>query len=114
MQKVLFGGMLLTLLTSVCVAQRGHAAGGVAPMARTTPNAITTSHGGIAPNARTAGSVTTVTPKTTTVAPHARTKVAPKATVAPNANTTVAPNARTSTPVTVAPDARTTAPDAQQ
>jgi hypothetical protein len=113
MKKVLICGLLLSLLTSICVAQRGHAAGGVAPMARTTPNVMTTPHGGIAPNARTAGSVTTVTPRPITVAPNTRTTVAPNATVVPNAKTTVAPNARTSTPETVAPKARTVPLDAQ-
>ena len=100
MKKLFISVAVLGLLSSVSVAQRGHAVGGVAPMARTTPNAITLSHGGVAPNARTAGSVTTVPPKATTVAPNARTKVAP--------------NARTVTPEPVAPNARTVAPDAQQ
>ena len=114
MKKVLIQGMLLGLLTGMCAAQRGHAAGGVAPMARTTPNAITASHDGIAPNARTAGSVTAAPPRAITVAPNPKTTVAPNATVSPNAKTTVAPNARTSAPETVAPNARTVAPDAQQ
>jgi len=114
MKKVLICGMLLGLLTGVCMAQRGHAAGGVGPMAHPGPNVFGTSHGGIAPNARTAGPVTTVAPRPITAAPNAQTTVAPKATtVAPNA-ATVTPKAATITPETIAPRARTISPDAQQ
>ena len=109
MKKVLICGMLLGLLASVGVAQRGRA-GSVGPTVRTMPaaarpmpNAITIPHGGIAPtarvapNARTSGSATAVAP--TTVSPSAKTKVAP--------------NARTGAAETTAPTARTVGPDAQ-
>jgi len=122
MKRLLICGMLLGLLTTVCMAQRG----GSRPMPNVRmPNAIENQHGGVAPNAiapgsaRTVGPVTTTAPPSATVPPnaermgtHANT-VSPHTTVSPNA-TTVAPNARTSGAETVAPDARTVKPDAQQ
>lgn len=99
MKKLITCGMLLGLLSTVSFAQRGRAAAGVgpsagmsnsAPMARSMPNAVTTSHQGVAPSA---------------VAPNHRAKtVAPNAASTPNAKgtTTVAPNAKSAT----APDAR--------
>ncbi|MGB8887212.1 MAG: hypothetical protein WCC87_10845 [Candidatus Korobacteraceae bacterium] len=78
MKKVLVCGMLLGLIPSLALAQRGRMAGGIGPSAHTPnvggmpsnvgihPNAVGISHDGIAPNATTVGNQSkTVTPNAT-------------------------------------------------
>jgi hypothetical protein len=100
MKKLLICGMLLGLLTTLSVAQRGRAVGGVgptagvsnnAPMAHTMPNAVTTNHDSVAPNATNSRS-------------HSKT-VAPNATTSPNTKSTTPPDARNVPNRVMLPDA---------
>lgn len=126
MKKLIICGMLLGLLTTVSVAQRGRAVGGASPTARMpnvapmsqpmspvarTPNAAATSHDGVTPNA-VSGST-----HAKTVSPNAESNANASATqsVSPNAtNGNAAPAARTVDPhATTVPD-RVTVPDASR
>jgi hypothetical protein len=103
MKKVLILGMLLGLLPTLALAQRGRMAGGMGPSARTSnigtispnvgmhPNAVTQGHDGVAPNA-------------TTVGNHSKT-VAPNATASKTAKT-VGENPKTVPDRVLVPDAR--------
>ncbi len=140
MRKLIVCGMLLGLLSTVSVAQRGRATGGAGPTVRMpnaapmsqpmspvarTPNAAATSHDGIAPDAVSGSTHSkTVSPNaqsntsasaTQAVSPNAdsRAKASAPQNVNPNAtNGSGAPAARTVDPnATTVPD-RVTVPDA--
>ncbi len=104
MKKTVVCGMLLALLTTVGVAQRGRAMGGVGPTARmpgidpigpsarVSPSSVNVGHNGVAPNAVSAGThAKTVTPNATKTAPNTKT-VSPKATTVPDR--AIAPDAQ--------------------
>ena len=95
MKKILMCGMLLGLLSSVSVAQRGRAMGNVSPTPRPMPSA--TARGTILPP----GSVTSPAPSPTVVDRRAMP-------VTPNGNPTAAPNRTAGASTTIAPSATTT------
>lgn len=117
MKRILICGVVLGLMTGVGFAQRGRAVGGVgpavggvgpsarmpanAPVVRTTPNAVTNTHGSVRPNAI-SGSA-----NAKTVKPNA-TSGANATAVAPNAGnaTSVSPNADTVPDRAINPDAQ--------
>ncbi len=104
MKRILICAMMLGLLTSVSVAQRGRAAGGVGPTARMPGMEPVAPAGRIGPNAVTLGHGVGVPPDAISTASHSKT-VTPNATSGSKAKT-VSPNANTT------PD-RATMPDAQ-
>ena len=114
MKKILICGMLLGLLSSVSVAQRGRAIGmgptargpvganvgpigPIGPNARINPSSVSVGHGGIAPNAKPIDAIGgTVSPTagrthTPTVGPNSRTPMPDQA--MPPISPTIRPNA---------------------
>ena len=107
MKKLIFGSLLLGLLTGVCFAQRGGARsmGSMGPNVRMAPNARIGPDMNPLPNARHVGPNVGTPVSNVGVGPHAST-VGPN--VGPSNNTkTVGPNAST-----VGPNAKTVGPDA--
>lgn len=118
MKKTLICGMMLGLLTSVSFAQRAHTVrptatvphtvgmAPVAPMAATTPNAVSSAPAKVAPDSVTGSThAKTVTPNATLPASTANTATPSAASTSPTART-VNPNANTVPDRTMLPDAQ--------